>query len=98
MSCRPLLRNVARQVGVLQLELQRALLAFYEALKVRFQHFSKFVKYYEIICFKYVQIVWLQNASESTGSLSLSLLVLGLPQSTPLSPFPTSSEYMLIIL
>ena len=31
-------------------------------------------------------------------SLSLSLLVLGLPQSTPLSPFPTSSEYMLIIL
>ena len=73
MSCRPLLRNVARQVGVLQLELQRALLAFYEALQLRFQHFSKFVKYYEIICFKYVQIVWLQNASESTGSLSLSL-------------------------
>ena len=82
MSCRPLLRNVARQVGVLQLELQRALLAFYEALKVRFQHFSNFVKYI-FNMFKYVQIVRLQNASGSTGSLSLSLslLVPGLPPS-----------------
>ena len=40
MSCRPLLRNVARQVGVLQLELQQALLAYAKALKMQFRHVS----------------------------------------------------------